>query len=411
MNKENWTEREKIFLYYTIKFSKTNILLQLLLAAGSVFFKKYTFQFNSSKYVFYKSIQRDDYDNLFNTIYNQCNCSKTIATWNYKIRINFSNIYNTIIKLKMIKELKYINLPNEPNVGNKRYAKCNILDQWILFFRLIERNGMVKSLEKSDFTEVKAIFVLCDVWEPEQILINYANSIGKVTITGQHGLFIPNIADDTYDVLNYWNIPSKYQLAWGVETQKALKKYSPKTISCVCGNPLISRKDFHEEKKIIGIIMDIPRFDKYNQKMINIAELYASKNNLKVRIRLHPTDIKEKYIIDSKISEFNRNIDICFCLLGHTSTMICSYMSQGKKVFKLKSNIKYLDIDEQICFDSLKELEQCMSESNQSNFNKMVKRQIYAIDETSKMEYKKFFNNFEFKNNNYSLTEHHNAPL
>ena len=182
-----------------------------------------------------------------------------------------------------------------PQVGDEEIiVKPSFWERVVIFFNLITGMGIYNSFSELDFSQVKKIVVLGDVWQEESMLVQYANDKGIASVTCQHALFIPGIGNSTYDILNMWMVKAKTALLWGQYTEEQYRNFNPKLKCEICGNPTIIEKKYHENAAIIGIAMDLPRMHGKKIKMVKVEA-----NSLSVDT---PKDLEHvRGIIESKI--------------------------------------------------------------------------------------------------------------
>lgn len=366
------------FLYYAVKNNGFHIRNAFI---GSCFYK-YKINKLKDNIVYYVSIKRNDYIEFINTALTNVTLKSELNLIRKK-RLNIKNIFCLISFFYFRKYArKYLISINKDYCTNKE-----ILYIYLHFLRL---NSIYKQLRN---IKCNMFVVLGDAWIEENMMINYFNSTSTKTITMQHGLFIDNIYEEKYDKLNYLNIPSKYELCWGNYTYEMVKKYNPNVNSYICGNPtIISKKIIKYNVDCIGIIFDTLSMYEYNSKMLDLITCFAKKNNYKIKIRIHPTDSEINYDIDSTICEFNKNIDDCFLLIGHTSSMLITYMLSGNKVLKFKTDIKSLPYDSNIVFSNEVELNRALINIDKFDYLKEASKFISCCGDESIVNYTSIIN-------------------
>ncbi len=390
--KITFDQRDALHQYYLMNNLKTSKGRQLLRGISNIILRKHLCNFEGGEFCFFKSFSRNDYLQLFDNIYSNCAYSKGWISWKTEKGFNAKGLSTIFSNFHVLGELKNIKKPhrfNEPDNGE--CFRLGLLDRWIVYCGLIFSNLIMEGISRTNLKDVKAVVVLSDVWQPEHALVRFANQSGLYSITCQHALFHPGLDNTSFDFLNFWRLPSKAQLAWG-EGSKELMLSNNKGIFCrVCGNPSIAKKEYHEDNSVIGIAMDFPKYKKYNQQMIGIAEDYARANGKKIRLRVHPVDSKENYKIDSNVSEFNGDLDSCFCILAHATTMIFIYLASGKKLFRYKSDKAFFDLGEDLVFNSVESLTRHINQIATIDFKKGYQYELSYIGKDSENRYKEAF--------------------
>lgn len=377
----------KMYLYYIIK---DNVNLHTLMKSiASVLLRNYIITEEIKECTFFYFMTRNDHIDRFRKIYRVFPRKKCICTLKKCIRLNFENI------IYMFKDIRYISNINEFNVFDDKDVKINsFLFKIIFYVKLIHYNSLAKYYKSLDLSGMKCLIVYCDTCIEEYLFVKEANAQGKKTVTCQHGFYPVDLSLNTIHVLNYWNAPSKYALVWGEITGSQYNKYSPNTKVLYCGDMNLFGRNFDRIKNTIGILMDIPANKSYNQNMINIVERVAIKHKMKVWIRIHPTDNISGYNINSKVSSFKSDNENAEFFVAHTSTMLFSCIAEGRNIFVYKSDMKFYDLDDKICFSDSIELEDCMGRLNQINWKKIIEPFYCCIGNEAKQKYIDFFNEY-----------------
>jgi len=342
--------------------------------------------------IFFMSDKRSDYIGFFNEVYNQCNYSKGILEIT---RIKTINLSNYILLIKNIKLLFKINKKELLKIAKEcleldlSRVKFGLLEKLYIYSNLIslfEFESLIDNLKCK-----RNIIVFADTKPLEGVLVKKANSKGINTITMQHAIFSDNLNLQSVNILNYLNVPSKNILVWGTMTKALFLKYNPKLNIHVLGNPILRNIEKAIKENTIGIVLDIPEMFAYNQKLIDIVCNIAIEHNKVIIIRKHPADIKNKYVINYNNILFNKNLDEAYFIVGHTSTMVFTYLSQGCKVLQYRSDLIYNRLSESLTFENIKELRSKIKNIESLDFSNAVKRDITYIGEESKILYKQFF--------------------
>ena len=332
----------------------------------------------------FNSMKRDDYEEFFLKVINTCSYANQVGIKKRRcLRVDALYAY---IKY-FIKSFDFAEVVRTETTDTN--YNQSFINRILTISDMVSNYCMVKDLSNHDFKSVKGCLVFCDTLPSEAALVEACNKNNLISITCQHGIYIPSKKIENVHQLNYRYVPSMYALVWGVGTQKLIKKYNPNCKCVICGNPTIEPGSEEYRSDFIAVVGDIPAYKKYNQKMIATAEQYAKCNGLKVVIRLHPTDSPDDYKIDKTISSYGKNIDCAVFLLAHTSTMIFTYLSKGKRVFRLKSDIPYGLANTMISFTSLEELKYKLG--CEIDFANIAKEQIEFCGSKSIERYTSFF--------------------
>lgn len=379
-------DREKLFLSYTIQSNFKSSIKSLL----SGLLLSYTFAPNTQLKgtLFFNTVIRKDHKDFFDSIVStsQTEYSNLILkrhkTINWRFIKQFISHWKNRVEISKVFSICPDGSLSTCTYKNNRFS-LEFYCRWIAL-RVFEMY-----LSKLDFSNATSAVVLTDVWPYENVFIRTAKANGIKTVTLQHGIYVPDVSSDKVDVLNFWNIPSDYVLTWGHSSSTLFQKYSPKSKTIICGNPMLKEIESDESSHTIGIAFDIPAYQKYNQNMINIVEAYAQKNNYQIRIRTHPTDSVTNYTINCKTSTFNRDLDNCEVVVAHTTSMLFSYLAQGKKGFRYKSNVTYYELADEVQFSDIQSFLKCMSNRTTIDFKSIAATHIKYIDTSSLGQYKK----------------------
>lgn len=377
----------KLFLYYKIANIKGSLFAAIAKTFKQLAFSKFCTVGKKNDFIFIKpSVAREDHHKFFSDIYNQCIFNKSFVSIERKKGLNLKKMWCVLYYLPHTFELRKI----EKTDGSYYFSSFLVII--LMYLQLIELQSIKRCVDTFDFSKVKAAIVLCDVLDYERIFVESANERGVLTITLQHAMFPPNIDEESFNVLNYWKATAKLAIVWGERTKILFNNYSPGIKIKICGNLSISYSHIEKvDEAIIGIAMDIPAYKDYNKKMIKIAEGYARRHEKYIRIRLHPTDSEDNYDIDHELCEFCKNIDTAIFIMAHTTTMIYTYMGQGKIVFRFRSDIPFYEIDNRICFDSVDSLEVCLNNYLDVDYGLIFREQIAYIGKESEIMYKRVF--------------------
>ena len=336
------------------------------------------------EYTFFNSTKRKDQGELFQAIYDRCPYEKKIIKLKRKIRINFNVLALGVVSLKFIRRIRRTLSETYPA------RKISLPEIVYIYVDYLAQRDFQKSLIKFDCSGMKCFVVLADVLLFEKTAIDYFNSLNIKTVTAQHGLYFWQDGFENVQKLNYYSVPSRYILTWGSHTNTLFNRLNAGKTLIVCGNPLIKRYS-GEHENYIAVCGDTIKYVACNKKMIEIAEQYARKKGIRVLVRLHPADDENNYEIDPSITQYNRDIDKASFIIGHTTTMLCRYMAEGKKVFRYKSDVFFDLVPPSIEFSSEEELEKLADNIEQIDFEQIAKQNIAYLGEESAEQYKNAF--------------------
>ena len=337
---------------------------------------------------------RKDYSHFLNTVYGICDNQKGWIEVCWKRGVNLDSMRQFLRNIKKVKWARIVKIPQERESGIElKEYECGIVET---LFNLVNTAYLCVIqeliLKEQWKNHNKQLMVLSDVWSIENVIVNLANEAGLQTVTCQHGLYLPNINDLSWDILNYWSIPSKFHIAWGDVTKKLLEKYNPRITSIICGNPTIEDTNVVKRSNIIGIIFDQPKYMVYNKQMLSIASEIAKEYHMKIKVRIHPQDKREQYLLDSSIASYAQNLDDANTIIGHTTSMIFIYLIQGYRVLHYQTDVPFHDISEKLVFYSKEGLEKTMMESDNSFYIIEGRKKIRYIGKESLHLYRKTMN-------------------
>ena len=354
-------DRQMIHLIYQTVREKVNILGK------------------QSTFLFFLSRDRKDFREQFQMICYSCREDKCMLQAEIRNEWNFCNIGRTMKAMLMyLKGRRVLK-------RNRNYQGLSLTD-WFWISMMYARYEMYqKAFAKFDFSHSKFL-VTYGEWMPEVAALSYANSQGLTTIVNVQGMY------SLVEKRQYPNYP-KVVFVWGERDKKLLYQNRPDMKIYVCGTPQIRRLHIQEETQLLGIALGAHENHRYNQKIIDIAEEYARKYGMKIRLRLHPGDNIKEYRIDYRISEENRDLDRTKFVIVHKTTMCITYMRQGKLVcaYEAEKDEMNLKIDPRFFFHDLISLEQAVARNQGYDFISYATSFIRYIDDDAVKEYGKIF--------------------
>lgn len=376
------------FEYEKLKNKKIFVIMKMLKKILSVFLIKRTMDGEIQKYTFFYSVERKDHKELFEKIYNCCTFEKSMLSLKKRFTINFYTLFMGILNLKFLCNIKSI--LNSVYVNRKLSFIANIYICINTYFEYLQQKDFLRNIKKLDDSKMKCFVVLADALSFEQTAVCYFNTKNVKTVTAQHATFFWNERVNNIQKLNYYKVPSQYILTWGENTNKLFNKLNLGKKLIICGNPIVKRQIIDSED-YIAICGDAIENLKQNRSMIEIVEKFAAKNAMYLLVRLHPNDSESNYSVDNTITQFKKDIDKARFIIGHTSTMICRYLAEGKKVFRYRSDVIFDIIPDTIEFSTENELEELVKKSDKIDFKSMAEQNIKYCGKESENFYRQAF--------------------
>lgn len=327
--------------------------------------------------MFFRSLVREDYKQLFHSVITAAELSDYVVAEDYKRQLKEINIEAS---RHLIDVWPLISLVK---VGDP-------LDRVCCFIRLCMYTFILKQLRKVDF---KVLVCFADMQPVEHLAAYYFRSIGRITITLQHGLYVDYGNLDTVNVINYLHQPSQHFLAWGDSTARLVRQYHPTTKISICGKPLVftgnpSTKSHDRNAKWVTVFLDQKVFDSQNERMLNIVLAHCRKFGLKVGVRFHPSLDKKAYLKKyPEIVEQLYFLDSEF-VVGHTSSLIYEAIALGCRAFRYQTDVPAIPLPAEYSFQTENELAAC---TRQAFSEAMAKDYIVSINADSRRMYRRFF--------------------
>jgi hypothetical protein len=374
LSKINWNKVLGVDYYYIKELNQLQQIYAIIKAFFGAAIRNYATSIKESQtdFLFVKMQDRDDYNNLYSTIYSQCLYDKLDFKIEYKLSLNFYFIYFLIYNGRLYLEL---------------YKEYRFIESIFLYIKLIRYTQVLRIIKKIKY---KHVVVFSDVQPIENLIVQYSNLHNISTQTLQHGLYVDYEAMPNINMLNYLEVSSKTLLAWGDSTKTLFEKYNDNINIKICGKPL-EMKGTNPIEKFMGIVLDQPMFSLYNQRLLDIAHEIAKGKDLKIFIKVRPQDKLNNYNIDPKLILEEKEIKNADFILAHTTSMIYELLRVGSKVYKLYSNIPSNSIDSKLIFSSAEELVEKLNASKNLKFINEGKRHIAFIGAESQQKYKEFF--------------------
>lgn len=334
----------------------------------------------NTDFLFIKSLIRSDYDEFFNSVYENCNYDRAKTNITYKE-------YNFRYYVKLIKLLYYF------PIFLKLYQK-DLKLTFYCYLKAITYISVLNCIKKYKFN---TIIAFADMQGVENMLIQYFNKHGKKTVTLQHGLYIDYSEFDNINTVNYLNVVSQNFLAWGQETKGLIKKYHSDVQVVICGKPIYMIKR-ELSSTYFTLVFDQNLFTEQNRELLAIAYSVSTEMGIKVNVRLHPWDRRERYKFNDGLTTFDQDIVQSIFVIGHTTSMIFECMRNGIPAFKYKTKYPSNVVSNDLTFTNTEELIQRIQNIDKYNFTELGKYYLEYVGDESLQQYASFFNSL--RNNN-----------
>jgi hypothetical protein len=328
-----------------------------------------------SDFLFFKSMKRADYDNLFEAI---IKCCPTSAK-----SIDLVRHHSKFIRLNPLKIIvKYL-----PTL--LRLCHISPFKSLYVMTRAAQYLELADRLNKQ--YNYNTLVVFADMQPCDNLLAQLAKLSGRHTVTLQHGLYIDYTSFPNINTVNYKNTVCDYFLAWGNSTKQLIKHYHPHTQIIICGKPIIRNTKQMAPNGYLTVLFDQNLLKAYNSEMLRIAYEIQDKHQLVINLRLHPRNNPKSYNI-RKTTLINRDIESSSLIIAHTTSLIHEIMRQGKAVYKYNTTIPSIEVPQEVLFSTAEELMEKFNSSNlDHNFEELAAEYIEFIDTQSLEEYRKFF--------------------
>lgn len=326
--------------------------------------------------LFFKSINRRDYDLDFLLIFNSLPSklkSKTLLHQSFSLKFKLFAIYKNIRPLTFVRIYKTAN-----------YNEYNYIQRLYLFSSLVKYLIYVYPFFLRKFKNV----VVYDESQPyENLITQLSNQISANTITLQHGMYV----DKGFPDINYSNLISKYFLCWGENTKRLIEKYNNEIKTIICGKPsLIFEDNLVSAHPYVSIIFEHNGYKKENRKILKIISRYCLENKLILNIRFHPHNDHNDYIFNTTIKIIkNYSILNSEFVVGHSSSLLYECYSRGLKTLKLKSEYKNVLFPKNQEFDNIENLS--LNLKNFKKNEKFIKKYFGFTETNSTYRYKEVF--------------------
>ena len=359
------TIKERDGLFGIMKVILSNFLIEPLIPVDL-----------KNEFLFFKSIKGKDYDKLFFEISSQCQYDKHVIDLNS--RKSILGFWGT---LKVLRKVKLRSLQKN------NFSYRVFVFSYLLF--------ITKVLAKAKSWRCDFYVSFADMQPIENVLTQFFKKQGVFTSTMQHGLYVDYSASPNINVVNYKNVVADNFLAWGEETKQLIELYKPGTNVHVLGKTNLNLKPSGEDSGYFTLIFDQVLFKDFNKKLLAIGYELANLTGYQMNIRIHPRDNINNYDIEQNSSIFiDEDISGSIFILGHTTSLIYELLSQGFKVFKLRSDVPANKGIEVLEFDDSGEL------LNLVKLQPTINPEYYIkyVGKEAKIKYREFFSKIHENN-------------
>lgn len=390
-------------------YRKTNIIgtfKNTLVLVKTLFFKKYQYKFeikvNSNLLFVYSDIffRKDSLEKFMK-----------IATLRTKSDIVFPII---------MKNIKFRDIKANPSlkllflwIKELSELECAFQNKLRIVIQLTQIYQFLNEMKRIEVNKYNLLTVYFDASPQENALVQFFRNHGIKTATLQHGMFISerNVYDPLYSGVELKSFSSDYFLAWNEFTKKEMLKTGINEDKIkVLGIPKYVGKKYvrqhPDEKKIFGVVLDVPQAKKTNKDLIKYANSISEIYDLKYKVKYHPNSKQNEVLRVTDPSYYIGNFDsylqieaykdqVDFTLIGASSVFIELVIMQHP-TFRLTSfdkYDKYLEINEN-AFDGIaKFLEIFENKALIENNISVLFDNFFVEDSLSK--YVEFFKQFD----------------
>lgn len=391
-----FSNRQILKWWYMDKAETRGKLNSLLHTFVACFFHSYKITIPNREIIYsHYDSRRQDHIDLLNKMLEKCPYTKgeLKVEWKYTF-FNLDALLNLFRYRHIFKDMKQVAYYKKTEgQDNLDYIKLSTRQRLFIYIRLINETDIYSAMCRLDTgKKIRAFVCLNDAFDNETACVQFMQKKGVKTISAQHALDPLNVSIGQIGTINFWGLPTDYYWAWGDNTKKYLSIWNPELKIVTCGNPLISPQSVSKTQGgYIGVVLDTPYYRKYNQKLIDIAKEYAEQNGKRVRIRVHPQDNPVGYSITGECMEICSDLYGSEFILGHTSTMIFTYLAEGTKVYKLKSSVECAEFPLELVFQTSDDLEKLSIKKE--TLNDFISQHIKYIGEQSMSAYRQSLEN------------------
>ncbi|WP_298637116.1 hypothetical protein [uncultured Umboniibacter sp.] len=331
----------------------------------------------SAEIMGFRSLDRSDYEQLFDAVLRNTNGS-VIRAENYRQTRQYANqdaaqfVHDSTILMRYI---------DEPST----------LQRSCLYVHLCLHFWVVEKLFSNHFSK---LVLFGDMQSVENLAVQLARIFGIKTATMQHGLYVDYGTYNTINVVNYLNHNSDYFLAWGEETKSLIEKHRSNAQVVICGNPTLAKEESTlSSDKVTGeyilVVLDQVIFKEQNLAMLKCVSQYASRLNIPVAVRCHPSDNKQNYFTKIPGLVDDGNVSKALFVVGHTTTLLFEILARGIPTVQFVSDIPRINLPGALQFndvDSLAEIE-----LDAHDFLALARHYVASCGEQAEIQYRSFF--------------------
>lgn len=327
-------------------------------------------------FLFIKSLDRSDYNELFDTIYSTCESKK-------KKRVDVKYVNAGLIRA----------YPLFVFVKNILVYRHALRPSFLLTILLIIKiTKYLEIYERTKKYQSKVLVVFADMQAVDNMLVQIANKKGIKTVTMQHGLYVDYKGYPTENAVNYLHAAADTFLAWGEDTVELIRRHHPHIKTELVGKPSYL-KSAVEKEAYFTIVFDSNYFFEHNIELLKIAYELCDKFNLKVNVQFHPYNRKELVTIDEEKTLVSANIMASKFILGHTTTMLYDCMIAGIPSFRYKTDKPSINTLSELEFSNVNECVEILNnqEVMTLDFNDLGRHYFKYMSEESRNKYGEFF--------------------
>lgn len=333
---------------------------------------------NRTDAVFFRSLVREDYKNLFHAVIKASGIRDYVVVEDYQKRSSPARLNLAAHRFMLENSALYDALEiDDP------------LDRACGFIRACKYGFILDHLRKMQF---KTLVCFADMQPVEHLLARYFRAQGVTTVTLQHGLYVDYGGMDTVNVINYRHQPSQYFLSWGPATSRLIGREHPQNTTVDCGKPLIFNaappKGAPAAAPYVAVFLDQRIFNQQNEDMLRIVTAQARRRGLAVKVRFHPSIRKETFFERFPEIEEQLHFEDAAFVVGHTSSLLYEALSLGCRVLRYRTEIPGLELPETSTFTNLEQLEARLDMSQPEG---LAQQYFCATGAQSLQRYKEFF--------------------
>jgi len=372
----NWVEYQSGHpKHWAAQFGMIRFFLRQLLWRRESFRTEVTAN-NAIDFLFFKSLQRPDYDRLFQSAMQSVPNGKRVlsidilspqADFNWRAMFQFAMHIRQLLRLVV-----------DLGAFEGFYFYCNS----------IRYSTLIASLRK--FKPQMAV-VFADMQPIDNAIAQSFKQRGIKTATLQHGLYVDYGNAETINRANYENVVCDYFLAWGERTAELILQHHPTTVTVNCGHPALEATR-HEPGQggNFFVFLDQKIFAKENQRLLDIAAAFAEATGWVGHVGVHPRDSLSQYRIASDLlNNASHPWKSCSFAIGHSSSIVYQALRAGLVVFQMNSDVPRHHLPKEWTFDNGQDLlKKWKTDANAEALGKLF---ISEVGEKAASNYRHFF--------------------